>query len=240
VSEVICGHAVELAQTPKGGWWLPAGVSRDTVAGCVREGRLYDRAVAEALEPYIRPGTVVVDLGCCYGQMAVHFAGLVGPAGRVVAVEASPFNAALARRNFALHGAGRIVLHQKAAFSLGGLRLCVRHDVVRDGTFACGWVAPAAAVAEWAVETMALDDLDLPGAVSALKVDVQGCDLPALMGGSRLLRRDRPAVVFEWEPELAAAWTLDWADVEWFLGDAGYRIAGEIHADGRNFLILPD
>ena len=42
------------------------------------------------------------------------------------------------------------------------------------------------------VPVVALDDLDLPSAVSIVKLDVEGAERATLLGARRLLRRDRP------------------------------------------------
>jgi 2-polyprenyl-3-methyl-5-hydroxy-6-metoxy-1,4-benzoquinol methylase len=39
------------------------------------------------LEPWVRPGMTVVDVGCAMGYFTLPLAGLVGPTGRVVAVD---------------------------------------------------------------------------------------------------------------------------------------------------------
>ncbi|MBC4018112.1 FkbM family methyltransferase [Siccirubricoccus deserti] len=52
----------------------------------------------------LRPGARVVDAGAGYGYFTLLAAELVGPQGRVVAIEPHPRSAALLRRNIALNG----------------------------------------------------------------------------------------------------------------------------------------
>ncbi len=225
-------------KTPQGPWWLPTEAPNCVVANCMKAGGFYDSDVAQNLRPYIKPGTAVIDVGCCYGQMSVFFNSFVGETGMVVAVEASPFNAKLAQMNFG-PSFPPIQLHHRAAFSRSGVRLpYAEHDIEKDGSFAVAgveWRKPPAAF----IESVALDDLAMPAPVSAIKIDAQGCDLHTLLGARRLIEGDRPAIIFELEPERQAALGLSWKDTERFIASVGYYVAKKIK-DENNFLILPE
>lgn len=69
------------------------------------------------LERVLRPGMVAWDLGANIGYYAIMEAQLVGPTGAVYAVEPSPANVALLRRNVAVNGVGEIVRIEEAAIS---------------------------------------------------------------------------------------------------------------------------
>jgi len=56
------------------------------------------------LERVLRPGMTVFDIGANIGYYALMELGLIGPAGRLIAIEPSPSNLALLRRNLALNG----------------------------------------------------------------------------------------------------------------------------------------
>lgn len=60
----------------------------------------------------LRPGEVVVDLGCGAGLDALVAARAVGPTGRVEAVDLSEGMAALARSNAATIGLGNVAVHR--------------------------------------------------------------------------------------------------------------------------------
>jgi FkbM family methyltransferase len=65
----------------------------------------------------LRPGARVVDAGAGYGYFTLLAAELVGPQGRVVAIEPHPRSAALLRRNIALNGAADRVEVVQAALA---------------------------------------------------------------------------------------------------------------------------
>ena len=66
----------------------------------------------------LKPGDRVLDLGTGTGSVAVEVARLVGPAGKVTAVDISPDMLALARRRIAESGGGHIDLREGRAEQL--------------------------------------------------------------------------------------------------------------------------
>jgi FkbM family methyltransferase len=61
------------------------------------------------------------------------------------------------------------------------------------------------------------------GPVHLIKIDTDGYDFDVLMGGSSLLRRDRPAVYFEFAPDLLRRAHRNPADFLAFLNKHGYE-----------------
>jgi FkbM family methyltransferase len=98
----------------------------------------------------LREGARVLDVGAHQGVVAMMLADLVGEAGQVVAVEATPHNAELAVRNAAMNGLTRIeVLHAAGADTPGVLHFSPRMN---------GHVA-AADEASVAVRAVTVDEL---------------------------------------------------------------------------------
>jgi len=72
------------------------------------------------VEAYIRPGATVVDLGCGPGFFTIEMARLVGPEGRVIAVDLQPGMLNRVRKKAQRHGvAARITLHPCRADRIG-------------------------------------------------------------------------------------------------------------------------
>lgn len=158
------------------------------------------------------PGDVLVDCGANIGLWALSGAAAVGTTGRVHAVEANPATAARLRAHAAQ--APWITVHEVAAgaapgearFDAGG----EHHNIARiaqDG----GTVVPVAR----------LDDL-VDGPVTGMKLDVEGHELAALQGASRLLE-SRPWLVVEFDPGATGVADLGAWPVHGLLADAGYR-----------------
>jgi ubiquinone/menaquinone biosynthesis C-methylase UbiE len=72
------------------------------------------------LDPYVRPGMTVVDIGCGMGYFTIGLAKLAGPGGKVIAVDLQQqMLDALGRRARRAGMADRIILHRCRKESLG-------------------------------------------------------------------------------------------------------------------------
>jgi FkbM family methyltransferase len=134
-------------------------------------------------------GARVFDIGAHQGVVAMMLAGIVGPSGEVIAVEATPHNADVARRNAELNGLSQLrVLHGAGADASGTLRFSPRMN---------GHVA-GDAEASVAVRAVTIDELAAEhGAPDVLFVDVEGYELHVLRGARRTLEAHRPDLFVE-------------------------------------------
>lgn len=129
----------------------------------------------------LEPGALVFDLGAHQGVVALILADIVGPHGRVIAVEANRHNARLARINAERNGAAQLeVVHGAIARSDG--RLWFNENLngqVDDGSGTAGRVA---------VQAYSIDSLALQyGQPDVLFIDVEGFECEALAGASQTL-----------------------------------------------------
>jgi FkbM family methyltransferase len=151
--------------------------------------------VQQALVRSVRAGDHVWDVGSNIGYLALVAARIVGPGGRVVAIEPDAGCAAAIRTNAALNGLATIEVVEAAASDRSGVADLV---VVRDRL----WTRLASVgdhhEGERRVEvrTVALDDVEGPPP-TIVKIDVEGAELDVLAGMTRLLRDARPLVICE-------------------------------------------
>jgi FkbM family methyltransferase len=151
--------------------------------------------VQQALIRSLRPGDHVWDVGANIGYLSLLAARIVGPGGRVIAVEPDPDCAAAIRNNAALNDLDTVDVVEAAAADRSGIAELV---VVRDRL----WTRLASVgdhhegEARVEVRTLALDDLDRPPP-ALVKIDVEGAELDVIAGMTRLLRDARPIVVCE-------------------------------------------
>lgn len=139
----------------------------------------------------IRPGQVCLDVGANLGYYAVLMADLVGPGGRVLALEPNPRLAQLCARSLALNGfAARSAVHRLAAADRPGtLRFRASLDDPKNGHVLDGLVEEAEDGAlEVAVRAAPLDEV-MEGAADFIKIDVEGAEEKAWAGMQRLLDR---------------------------------------------------
>lgn len=135
-------------------------------------------------------GGLCLDIGANIGNHALFFAPHYT---QVLAFEPNPRTFALLQLN-AMLAANVRCFNVGLSDAAGQARLAVPADNVGMATLQPG--APGSAVA---CELQRLDDLpELDGQrVALVKIDVEGHEAAALRGASRMLRRDRPVVVFE-------------------------------------------
>lgn len=138
----------------------------------------------------LREGAVVFNLGAHQGVVALMLARVVGRSGRVVAVEAMPFNAAIAARNRELNDAPQITIVSAAVGETNG-RLQFNPGLN-------GAMDPAtSALGKLSVDSVTIDELGRRhGAPDVLFMDIEGFECHALKGATQTLAR-RPDCVIE-------------------------------------------
>ena len=117
-------------------WWRPFAYTARTSDGVRMRGTTADLiqrfvyyfgqwepAISDWLRANVKTGDTVIDVGANVGWYSLLAAKLVGPAGRVIAVEASPTIATKLAANIALNPnlAPRITVHQCAAGDRAGV-----------------------------------------------------------------------------------------------------------------------
>lgn len=187
---------------------------------------LETRVIAAAL----KPGDRFVDVGANIGFFSLLALRLVGPAGRVDAIEATPSTADLLDANIALNGAGAIRVHRCAVGDREGTAHMVVHDA---GNIGSNHLAlDDAADAEGApVALRRLDTLLGDAPVRLIKLDIEGAEAMALRGAGALLDgAEAPALLFEFSPSMLRGMGDDPAALLGDLAAWGYAIY-EIHPD---------
>jgi FkbM family methyltransferase len=153
--------------------------------------------VQKVLAELLGPGDVFYDVGANIGYFTVIGARLVGPAGRVVAVEPQPEAVRRLQHNVAINGFDNVTVVEAAVDNEEGEGdLMVSHEGILE------WAAlehsPAPEVPSIRVRVTTLDRIraDQP-APKLVKLDVEGAESRALVGMRELLRRDKPPIVCE-------------------------------------------
>jgi FkbM family methyltransferase len=135
-----------------------------------------------------RAGDIVIDGGGYWGDTALYFAQIVGPAGRVVSYEFEPSNLEALHYNLSLNPqlANRVDVVSSALWDRVGEELNVHHfgpgtSIRPDGEAQASTDTIDALVARGDVER-----------VDFIKLDVEGAELRALRGAEETLLRFRP------------------------------------------------
>ncbi len=156
----------------------------------------WEPTVALAIRDHCRPGDVVFDVGSNAGGLALMMSRLVGPRGIVLAFEASPRIVDKTHYNLVRAGCHNVTLFHRAVWHSTGALVNMAagshlNDRIEEGAIGMS------------VRTVALDDLAAAGDFrpSFIKMDIEGAELDALRGMSRLLAEVRPVLVLEQSPD---------------------------------------
>jgi FkbM family methyltransferase len=150
----------------------------------------------------LRPGMVAIDVGANYGYYSLLFAALVGDTGHVFAIEPNPEIVLKLRRSLDLNGllARTTLIEAAAGASDGGeVVLYVPHGEPKNGTV----IASAEAVspqqgALFKVPQVTIDQVaDSAARIDFVKIDAEGAEESAISGMSRILARDKPCLLLE-------------------------------------------
>lgn len=197
----------------------------------------YEIATTRVFRAVLRRGDGVIDAGANVGYFTLLAAGLVGATGQVHAFEASPSIMPLLRRNVSLNGLQQVVVHELAVSDAHGSVTfhtsspdALGRSSMRD---IGGQAADTSQVACAPIDSL-LEDLP---PVKLVKLDVEGAELMALRGMSKLIERDRPYVVMEltdtWIRQLGgdvrALWDLV-GSADYVMYRVGYSGAEEVTA----------
>ncbi len=192
----------------RGRWWLPA--SRGKVLRIL--GGSYEPEQTHLFETHVGQGATVLDVGAHVGYYTLLSATLAGSAGRVVAFEPNPANAAFLRRHVEMNGFCTVRVDQAAVSDRAGT---ARFEFGSgSGT---GHLAEDGPVM---VRTVTVDDVcGEHGLVpAAIKIDVEGAEAAVLRGAAETLGRARPVVFLSTHGAGVHHTCLG------LLRDAGYRL----------------
>ncbi len=174
-------------------------------------GRNRERRTMELFSIMILPGATVVEVGGHIGFISQYFRSLVGGGGSVYVFEPGSNNLPYIKRNFASGSENytdrKVVLIEAAVGKRSGTvdfyeenLTGQNNSVIKD--FAGLTANQAVAYVKTAtnrrsVNLVSLDEYFLHTTVDFIKIDIEGYEWSALQGASRLIARDRPALMVE-------------------------------------------
>jgi FkbM family methyltransferase len=130
----------------------------------------------------LRPGARVFDLGAHHGIVALMLGNVVGTAGLVVAVEAEPLAADVARRNVTLNGMEQVRIVNAALAEASGNLPAGRPGMLPHEDRSGYWAVQG-------VKAITLDELSVTyGFPEVLFIDVDGFECQVFRGGSLTLQ----------------------------------------------------
>jgi FkbM family methyltransferase len=164
----------------------------DHLAMVIRSNRtFYEIDVLMKCRELYFPGTTVIDVGANIGNHAVFFGAILNAP--VYAFEPYPPNQELLDRNIAANGlSGQVTVHRCAIGEFDGIGLAHQNLPNNHGTVQVQF-------GKGDIPFRRLDELKLAGPVGLLKVDIEGAELGALRGASRIIQEWLPDIMVEAE-----------------------------------------
>jgi FkbM family methyltransferase len=225
-------------------WWLEGTVTartvsgdllavdaRDTVGRYIYYFGTWEPNLTAWLQRSLRPGDVFVDVGANVGYFTLLASRLVGPDGRVVAIEALPEIHTVLERNVRANDARNVRAACVAAWNEdAALEMFTRVSGGPTGTstayasWATRWdLAPAATVT-----ARPLPDILDPGEIERariIKIDAEGAEWRVIAGLAGVLPhcRDDLEIVVELAPGLLREDGASPDDIARLLGEHGFR-----------------
>ena len=158
----------------------------------LRSGQ-YEPHLTSVFERYCKVGMTVVDVGANLGYYSLLAAKLVGPSGRVIALEPNSENCRLLLSSLRLGGITNVELIPVACDRTMGWAYYSTHVGSNGGLIDTGDLLTHPGVV---VPTFRLDDI-VEGPVGFLKMDVEGAEGRVVGGATQLIERDRPIITTE-------------------------------------------
>ncbi len=173
------------------------------IGAAIARDRTYEPHVTSALTGLLRPGDTFLDVGANIGYFALLGAALVGPAGRVIAIEPNPHNCDLIGRSLEANGFAHVEIHPVALAEMAGTFALDVGGPNTNGRLV--EVDPGADPAWLTVEAVVADDyLGELERLDVIKMDIEGAEPRALEGLAGLVRVHRPVILTEFSPALIA------------------------------------
>lgn len=175
---------------------------------------LYDRGISRTLllfgcrelehkfmlEEYLRPGMTVLDIGANIGYYALMELSIIGEKGTLIAVEPSPSNIQLLRRNIKLNGYENVEVHQAAISDKSGFKKFFMSEMSNLNTFHDTGTGSLHLSGETVdVATKTVGEILQGRELDLMRMDVEGHEVEVINGLLPLIENGEvhPAIIFE-------------------------------------------
>jgi FkbM family methyltransferase len=183
----------------------------------------HEPLTSKIFKSLLKPGDTVIDVGANIGHYTLLAASVVGPLGRIHAVECSPQTLTLLSNNIRQNKLQNVQVHPFAAASeRGTLALNVTAIGLSWFNPHSNWPAVQGSGTTVEVQAVPLDEI-ISTPVNLVKIDAEGVDLEVLKGMKRILSESpNVSIIVEWAPPLLAEIGKDPFEIIQWLQEAGF------------------
>ena len=206
---------------------------QDYVSRQILETGQWERDSWHVVEQHLQRGATFVDIGAHIGYYSLKAAPVVGPSGRVLAIEPNPETVRKLRDNIQASGARSITVEPVAcADTEGTLELFAAPEANTGETSLSRANASESgtAVTSYRVRARPLDDIIRDTGVSrvdAIKIDVEGAELLVLKGARETIARFHPMILVEIVDHKLRGMGTSADELTGFLRSEGYTAQGK-------------
>jgi len=208
---------------PFGGWWL----ARNDFLGAAIFDSGFENVERSFVERFLRPGMAVLDIGAHHGYYTLLASRIVGPRGRVLAVEASPRERERLQQHLRINRCKNVRIESRALGESAGM---AELHLVRGWETGCNSLRRPDVSQPTETISVRLERLDRVlqeqnvAKVDFIKLDVEGAELSVLKGASRLLSQlPRPVILAEVQDIRTRPWGYPAREIVRHLAAANYR-----------------
>ena len=153
----------------------------------------YESGTLAFIKKYLKKGSCFVDVGANIGLMSLYAKSVVGEQGKIFSFEPHPKTAKILRFNIALNSMKGVEVVEKGVGSKkGSAQIFDRWDVNRGGA---SLLSSSTEQKGYDIEVVTLDDFFSDIDISMIKIDIEGFELEALKGASRILSSTKPPIL---------------------------------------------
>ena len=231
-------NKLSLYHAKTGKYYLPTDAHDDIVANTIIGDKIFEKDVFDLASKYIKPNTIVLDVGANFGQMSILFSDMVGKNGKVYSFDADDWIYEIFNKNIeANNKIGKIIPHFGAVYNVGGETLIFpEQDFEQFGSYGSYGIDYNAKKGR-EVKTITIDDLNIEEPISFIKIDIQGGDLQAMQGAKNTILKNQMPILFEYEYRFEDKFKMCFQDYVDFVQCINYRFLKVVN--GHNFLIVP-
>jgi len=226
-------------KTVTGNYYLPTDAYADEVANAIKNNQIFEKEVVDLASKYIKPNTIVLDVGANFGQMSVLFSSMVGENGTVHSFDADNWVYEILKKNIAANNKqGKIIPHFGAVHNVPDETLIFpEQDFIQFGAYGAYGIDYNAKIGR-KVKTITIDDLKIEKKISFMKIDIQGGDLQAMQGAKKTIEKNKMPILFEYEYHFEDRFNMCFQDYVDFVQSLNYKFHKVIC--GHNYLIIPE
>jgi len=230
--------SLTLYTTATGKYFLPTDAQGDVVAIAIKNDRIFDSEIVETARKWIKPQSVVLDVGSNFGQMCLLFSEMVGNDGVVYAFDADDFVFDILKKNIQINGKeNKIIPIFGAVYNkVDEILFFPEQDFTEFSSYGSYGIDFKNKKGR-KVPSVTIDSLNIQKPISFMKVDVQGGDLQAMQGAIETIRKNQMPILFEYEYLFEERLDLSFQEYIDFVASINYRFLKVIN--GQNFLIVP-